>query len=352
MLDVAGLALTDSDRARLAHPLCGGVILFGRNYASPEQLTALTVEIRALRSPPLLIGVDHEGGRVQRFRAGFTPIPPMRALGQLHDRHPHQAGRLAEEVGFVIGEELRACGVDFSFTPVLDVDHGPSAVIGDRAFHREPETIIALARALARGLKRAGMAAVGKHFPGHGFIAADSHLEVPVDERSYAAIEECDLKPFARLIDDGIAAIMPAHVIYPQVDPKPAGFSSVWLKDVLRGRLGFEGVIFSDDLSMEGAAVAGGVVDRARAALGAGCDMVLVCNKPQSADDLLAGFESETSPVTLARLARMHGRGTPRSLVQLREDAVFAKAVHDIGGIATAAGELTLGTCGESGGKA
>jgi len=353
MLDIEGLALTDADCVRLMHPLCGGVILFARNYQSPQQVTALTEEIHSLRSPALLIAVDHEGGRVQRFRDGFTPIPPMRALGRLYDAHPHQATRLAESIGFVIGEEMRACGVDFSFTPVLDVDHGLSTVIGNRAFHSDPGAITALARALVHGLRRAGVAAVGKHFPGHGFSAADSHLEVPVDERSFAEIEACDLRPFARLVDSGLGAIMPAHVIYPKVDLRPAGFSAVWLKEVLRERLRFDGVIFSDDLGMEGAAVAGGVVERARAALDAGCDMVLMCNNPTAADELLAELRWEPSPVSLARLVRMHGRGRPRTLVQLREDPEYARAVHDIGGIAVEEVELALtGSCARSGGAA
>ena len=353
MLDVAGIALTDADRVRLRHPLCGGVILFARNYESPAQIAALTAEIHGLRSPPLLIAVDHEGGRVQRFREGFTPIPPMRSLGRLYDAHPHQAIRLSEGIGFVIGAEMRSCGVDFSFTPVLDVDHGPSTVIGNRAFHSDPGVIAVLARALVRGLKHAGVAAVGKHFPGHGFSAADSHREVPVDERSFAEIEACDLQPFARLVNSGLAAIMPAHVIYPKVDARPAGFSTIWLKNVLRERLGFDGVVFSDDLSMEGAAVAGGAVDRARAALQAGCDMVLVCNDPASADEVLENLHGHASPVSLARLAQMHGRGIPPTLVQLREDHEYVHAVHDIGSIAVEEGELALtGACAQSGGNA
>jgi beta-N-acetylhexosaminidase len=353
MLDVAGVALTDADRGRLSHPLCGGVILFARNYESPEQVVALAADIHVLRAPPLLIAVDHEGGRVQRFRDGFTPIPPMRALGRLHDAHPHQATRLAEEIGRVIGAELRSCGVDFSFTPVLDVDHGPSAVIGNRAFHTDPDVITALAGALIRGLKQAGVAAVGKHFPGHGFIAADSHREVPVDERSFEEIEARDLQPFARLAAAGLAAIMPSHVVYPKVDARPAGFSPVWIRDVLRERLRFDGVVFSDDLSMVGAAAAGGVVERVRKALEAGCDMALVCNDPAAADEVLANLRWEQSPVSLARLARMHGRGAARTSVQLREDPDYVRAVHDIGGIAVEAGELALtGACAQSGGPA
>jgi len=353
MVDVAGVALTSDDRVRLRHPHCGGVILFARNYESPKQLAGLTAEIHSLRSPPLLIAVDHEGGRVQRFRDGFTPIPPMRALGRLHDAHPHQSTRLAEGIGFVIGAEIRSCGVDFSFGPVLDIDHGPSAAIGNRAFHRDPDVVAALARALVRGLKVAGVAAVGKHFPGHGFIAADSHRELPVDERSFEEIEACDLLPFVRLMPSGLAAIMPAHVLYPKVDVRPAGFSPIWLKDVLRGRLGFDGAIFSDDLSMEGAATCGGIVERTRAALNAGCDMVLVCNDPAAADEVLTRLSWEPSAVSLTRLARMHGRGTPRTSVELRENPDYVRAVHDIGSIAVDEVELALvGAAAESGGTA
>jgi beta-N-acetylhexosaminidase len=353
MLDVGGMALTDADRARLCHRLCGGVILFARNYRSPEQIAALTAEIHALRTPPLLIAVDHEGGRVQRFRDGFTPIPPMRALGRLHDKHPHQATHIAQEIGRVIGAELRSCGIDFSFTPVLDVDHGPSTVIGNRAFHSDPDVITALARRLIRGLRSAGVGAVGKHFPGHGFIAADSHYEIPVDDRSFAEIEACDLRPFARLATDGLTAVMPSHVVYPKVDARPAGFSPVWLRHVLRERLGFDGAVFSDDLSMAGAAAAGRVVERVQTALEAGCDMALVCNDPEAAGAVLENLRWDPSPVSLARLARMHGRGIARTAVQLREDPDYARAVHDIGRIAVEAGELALtGACAQSGGKA
>ncbi|HEX6829732.1 MAG TPA: beta-N-acetylhexosaminidase, partial [Burkholderiales bacterium] len=225
MLDVAGTELTPGDIARLRHPLVGGVILFARNYSSSSQLAQLTAAIHALRSPPLIIAVDHEGGRVQRFRQGFTRVPPMRELGVIWDTQPQRARTLAEQAGWVIGGELRACGIDLSFTPVLDIDHGASGVIGDRALHRDPQGVSELAQSLMRGLRHAGMGAVGKHFPGHGYIRADSHYEVPVDERSYADIRMCDLIPFRRLIDAGLPAIMPAHVIYPRVDAKPAGFS-------------------------------------------------------------------------------------------------------------------------------
>ena len=244
MLDVLGKTLTAEDEARLRHPLVGGVILFARNYESPSQLAELTASIHALRTPPLLIAVDHEGGRVQRFREGFTKIPPMRELGKVWDEHPKRAKHLAQQAGFVLASELRACGVDFSFTPVLDVDYGSSSVIGDRAFHCDPQAIAELAHSLLLGLKQGGMPTVGKHFPGHGFVQADSHLEIPVDERSYTDIELCDLIPFRQMVNFGLTAVMPAHVIYPKVDPRPAGFSKVWLKDILRGRTGFRGMHF------------------------------------------------------------------------------------------------------------
>ena len=342
MLDIAGTELTAEDEARLRHPLVGGVILFTRNYASPRQLIELTSNIRALRSPSLLIAVDHEGGRVQRFREGFTRIPAMRELGRIWDGHPKRARHMAQQTGYVLAAELRACGVDFSFTPVLDVDFGSSSVIGDRAFHSDPQAIAELAHNLLMGLRQGGMHTVGKHFPGHGFVRADSHLDIPVDERSYTDIELCDLIPFRQMVDFGLTAVMPAHVIYPRVDKLPAGFSSIWLKNILRGELGFEGCIFSDDLSMEGASVAGGIVQRAEAALHAGCDMVLVCNRPDLADELLAGLKWEMPATSKARLAQMRGRSHPDTLVQLHEQAEFVKAVHEIATIGEGTAELPL----------
>lgn len=303
MVDVAGHAMTDAEREMLAHPLVGGVILFARNYQSPEQLKALTADIRAVRTPALLIGVDHEGGRVQRFREGFTRLPPMRSIGRLYDREPSLAVHLARATGLVLADELRRHGVDFSFTPVLDLDFGCSQVIGNRAFHSQPDVVVELAGALIEGLGLLGMGSVGKHFPGHGGCEADSHVAIPVDERPLAAIEQSDMRPFRALFARGLTAVMPAHVIYPKVDAQPAGFSRRWLQDILRGQLGFDGVIFSDDLSMEGASVAGGPLARAQAALAAGCDIALVCNKPESARLVLDGLEAP--PADAERLERL-----------------------------------------------
>ena len=342
MLDLEGTGLTETDRKRLGHPLAGGVILFSRNFASLGQLAALTEAIHALRNPPLVIAVDHEGGRVQRFRDGFTTLPAMRELGWTWDHGQQHARQLAQEVGYVLAAELLAHGVDLSFAPVLDIDWRSSSVIGDRAFHSDPRVVGELARALLHGFRQAGMSGVGKHFPGHGHVGADSHHEVPVDERTYEEIEADDLAPFRRLIEAGLGGIMPAHVIYPRVDDRPAGFSPVWLKQVLRGRLGFDGVIFSDDLNMEGASIAGDVTERARAALGAGCDMVLLCNNPQAVDVLLDKLDYAMPAVSLARLARMHGRPLPGGMVRLREDARYAHALHAIAGIGRRDGELPL----------
>ena len=308
VLDPAGPALTEDDRRRLLHPAAGGVILFAHNFENPEQLLALTEEITALRDPGLPICVDHEGGRVQRFVLGFTVIPPMRRLGVLWDRDREAARRAARAVGTVISAELGAHGVDFSFTPVLDLDYGASAVIGQRAFHYDPNAVGALAAQLIEGLAAGGMAAVGKHFPGHGFAAADSHVAVPTDQRPAKDIFRKDLLPYRAAIKAGLAAVMPAHVIYTQADPEPAGYSRYWLQDVLRGQLGFNGLIFSDDLSMEGASTAGGVAERARAALAAGCDQVLLCQKPKEQELLLESLAS--TPVSFPeRIEKMRRRG-------------------------------------------
>jgi beta-N-acetylhexosaminidase len=297
ILDIAGTSLNAADRRRLAHPLTGGMILFGRNWEDREQLAALCAEIKAIRQD-LLICVDHEGGRVQRFRTdGFTHLPPMRALGEVWMKDALGATNAATAAGYVLAAELRACGVDFSFTPVLDLDWGESGVIGDRSFHRDPRVAAMLAKSLMHGLLRAGMANCGKHFPGHGFVKADSHTEIPVDKRSLKAILADDAAPYPWL-SSVLASVMPAHVIYPKVDPRPAGFSSRWLNDILRTQLGFGGAIFSDDLSMAGARVIDGrevsYTEAGIAALNAGCDMVLLCNQSvgegDAVDELLEGL--------------------------------------------------------------
>lgn len=344
MLDVRSTRLTDEDRQRLSHPLVGGVILFARNYENPDQLEQLCAEIHALKAPPLLIAADQEGGRVQRFKEGFTQLPPMRRLGEVWDEHPHRARELARDAGYVLGAELRARGVDLSFTPVLDLDYGSSTVIGDRAFHREPQAIVELAHALMNGLKEAGMGACGKHFPGHGFIAVDSHLALPMDERELVDLELADLRPFQALIDFGLPAIMPAHVVYPKIDSRPAGFSPKWLKSILRQEMRFDGMIFSDDLCMEGAAVAGNMIERVGAALDAGCDMALICNRPDLADETLARLKHEWSAASRARLARLHGRPHPMCYADLLEQTAYTRARHAIAGLGMDSGNLALGS--------
>lgn len=325
MLDVPGLTLTDEDIRRIRHPLTGGVILFARNYSDRAQLCALTSAIHAAR-PGVLVAVDHEGGRVQRFRSdGFTHLPAMRRLGDVWDHDPEAAARAATAVGYVLAAELRACGVDLSFTPVLDLDYGGSSVIGDRAFHRNPRAVTQLAKALNHGLALGGMANCGKHFPGHGHVAADSHVAVPVDDRSLEQVLGQDAMPYEWL-GMSLSAVMPAHVIYPQVDSQPAGFSARWLS-ILRNDIGFGGVIFSDDLSMEGASVAGSVTDAAKAALKAGCDMVLICNSPDKADRLLAELPPDAcSAASHARISALLARGDAPNWEALQQDARYVAA--------------------------
>ena len=322
MIDIQGLVLTDVDRERLTHPLVGGLILFSRNYESPEQLSALCAEVKALRSPQLLIAIDHEGGRVQRCRPGFTAIPAMGKLGALWDAAPGEAIAAAQDLGYVLAAELRARGVDFSFTPVLDLDYGRSTVIGSRSFHRQPEAVVQLAGALIQGLRQAGMGCCGKHFPGHGWVQADSHVAIPVDERDWDKLL-ADMEPFHRLALD---AVMPAHVIYPVVDEKSAGFSSYWI-NYLRNNLKFDGVVFSDDLSMEGASVAGDVVARAQAAWSAGCDMLLVCNAPEAVGQLLERWQPALDPVRAARVQRLLPQKPASDWADLQADPVYQRGV-------------------------
>ncbi|MEO7393056.1 MAG: beta-N-acetylhexosaminidase [Ramlibacter sp.] len=293
VLDITGTALTDLDRRRMAHPLVGGMILFGRNWQDRRRLAELCLEIKSIRED-LLICVDHEGGRVQRFRTdGFTHLPPMRALGELWMKNPLTATNAATAAGYVLAAELRACGVDFGFTPVLDIDWGGSGVIGDRSFHRDPRVVALLAKSLMHGLLRAGMANCGKHFPGHGFVKADSHVGTPIDRRTLKAILADDAAPY-QWLNTSLVSVMPAHVVYPKVDPRPAGFSSRWLNDILRGQLGFGGAIFSDDLSMTGARLIDGkpvsFTEAGVAALNAGCDMVLLCNQSMEGGAALDAF--------------------------------------------------------------
>ncbi len=326
VVDVEGTQLSEAERRRLRHPLVGMVILFARNYSSPEQLCALTAEIHGLRSPPLLIAVDHEGGRVQRFREPpFTRIAPMLRLGALWDVDVLRACRAALAIGYVLAAELRAHGVDLSFAPVLDLDWGHSSVIGDRALHRDPRVVALLAAQLMHGMSLAGMGNCGKHFPGHGWPVADSHTAVPVDERGRAAVLAADVAPY-RWLGVALAGVMPAHVIYPEVDPRPAGFSSRWIKGVLRRQLGFTGAVFSDDLSMEGASVAGDIVARGQAALDAGCDFILACNDPASAEALLARIRWRRTAAFERRQARVMPRGAAATMADLLRDPTYLAA--------------------------
>jgi beta-N-acetylhexosaminidase len=304
VVDVAGLTLEASEIKRLQHPLVGGVILFARNFESKKQVAALNAQIHAVRSPRLLICVDHEGGRVQRFKKGFTQIPPMRELGEQWDQDVLGACKRATEIGQTIGSELLAVGVDLSFTPVLDLDYAHSKVIGDRAFHSDTRVVTMLAKSLNHGLLLSGMGNCGKHFPGHGYASADSHHDLPVDDRDLKTILSVDAAPYDWL-GDSLMSVMPAHVLYPKVDKQPAGFSKVWLQTILRKKLQFDGIIFSDDLTMEAAAKAGNITQRAQAAFGAGCDSVLVCNRPDLADELLASLKYKV-PITFGpRYARL-----------------------------------------------
>ncbi len=309
MLDIEGRQLTPADRALLQEPAVGGVILFSRNYESPSQLADLIAGIRALRSPPLLIAVDHEGGRVQRFRDGFSAIPPMRRLGRQYDGDSEEAVALAKTAGWLIASELRAMNIDLSFTPCVDLDWGVSEIIGNRAFHRNPDVVAELASAFCNGLRSAGMAAVAKHFPGHGAVVADSHDQLPVDRRSYGDLLD-DMRPYEKLIAKRqLAGVMIAHIVYAETDPLPASFSSYWIKQQLRSALNYDGAVVCDDLSMKATETMGSMPKRARLALQAGCDMVIVCNNRPAASATVAALRDYSDPLSLVRLARLHGTG-------------------------------------------
>ncbi len=317
MVDLQGLELQPDEREMLGHPLVGSVILFARNYADPEQLQRLVADIHAVRSPALIVGVDQEGGRVQRFRSGFSLLPPLRRIGHEFDAQPKAGLSLARELGWLMAAELRAHGVDLSFAPVVDLDYGISEVIGDRSLHARAPVVGQLAVAYMHGMRDAGMAATAKHFPGHGAVVADSHHALPVDRRALIDMQS-DLAPYRLLIENGLAGIMVAHVSYPAIDEAPASASSRWIRGVLRGDLRFQGVVFADDLSMAGAASIGGIVERAERALAAGCDVLPVCNHRPSVLALLDGLAPRHDPASALRLVRLRGKG------QMTREALMA----------------------------
>jgi beta-N-acetylhexosaminidase len=328
MIDLRGPRLTASEKERVSNPLVGGVILFSRNFEDRPQLRALTQAIRAARQPPPLIAVDQEGGRVQRFRAGYTALPPLRWLGREYDRDPDGARHLAFTCGWIMASELIADGIDFSFAPCVDLDWGMSAVIGDRALHQSPEAVGALALSYVQGMHSAGMAAVAKHFPGHGGVAADSHVAQPEDRRSYAELQD-DLAPYRLLIDHGLQGVMVAHVRFPAVDARIASLSPRWIGQELRASLGFGGAVFSDDLSMAAAAVAGPVTERVRQTLEAGADMAVVCNDPDAAGEALAALSGYVDPAAHARLVAMRARPA-QAAGELRERPEWQRATAQL----------------------
>ena len=328
MADIAGLELAAEEKERLCHPAVGAVILFSRNFESCEQLQALTSQIHELREAPLLIAVDHEGGRVQRFREGFTHLPAMRHFGEMFDEDPAQALQHCSTAGWLMAAELLELGVDFSFAPIADLDSGVSDVIGDRAFHSQPGIASELAVSFMLGMRKAGMAATAKHFPGHGSVSGDSHHMLPLDQRPFDKLSDNDLVPFRVMIAEGVEGIMTAHVIYPEMDPQPPTFSHYWLNDVLRDQLGFNGLIFSDDLSMEGARVAGGPYQRATAAMQAGCDMILVCNDTQALDEVIDGLSAATLQLPGERLDAFAPK--LRLAGNIRQSSVWQQAIDSV----------------------
>jgi len=329
MIGLSGFQIEADEREMLMHPSVGGVVLFSRNFESIDQIEALVDDLHGLRDPHLLVAVDHEGGRVQRFRHDFTVLPAVGQLGRVYQGNRDRGLQLSQLSGWLMAAELRAVGIDFSFAPVLDLDKGLSQIIGDRAFASDPDAVTELARSYIHGMHEAGMAATGKHFPGHGSVSADSHLALPVDERRFEDIQFDDLIPFERLCDSGLEAMMAAHVWYKNIDDQLAGFSRFWLQDVLRRRLGFQGLIFSDDLEMEGASVAGTVPERAERALTAGCDVVLVCQTQQAMASTLDGLAPKHNPTAQLRMVRMHGRAAPKR-VQLQADSRWQQAVNQV----------------------
>ncbi len=331
MLGIEGLTLLGEEQERLQRPEVGGVLLFSRNYQTPRQLKALTAEIKGLRWPPLLIAVDQEGGPVQRFREGFTPLPSARQLASAHREAPALAVKAAESAGWIMAAELRAHGIDFSFAPVLDMDRGLSRVIGERAFGKDPQVIAEMALAWQRGARQAGMVCVAKHFPGHGGTAPDSHHETAIDGRAVADLIHADLLPFRRLMDNGLAAIMMSHVIYPSLDSQPAGFSAHWIH-YLRRELGFQGAVFSDDLGMAAAEAAGGLPQRVEAALRAGCDMAVLGNAGRGADVVLDRHPSTPAEGALRR-ARLHARGQARDIRELQDQPAYKAAQALLAGL-------------------
>lgn len=332
MVDIEGTALAEEEKEMLMHPLVGGVILFSRNYESRQQIEDLVGGIKRLRKPSLLMAVDHEGGRVQRFRHGFTELPPVGNLGKIFDKDAKMAKQLAETTGWLMAIELLAIGVDFSFAPVLDLDRGISGVIGDRSFHSDPQAVTELANAYIAGMHRAGMNSCGKHYPGHGGVFADSHVDLPVDQRSFDEIAKEDLTPFSRMIHFGLGAVMPAHVIYAKADDKPAGFSEFWIQEILRKRIGFRGAVISDDMSMQAASCMGSYEQRAKLALDAGCDLILVCNDKEAATRVIKELDGYRNlPVSQMRLSRMQGRHFLR-WSRLSRDSHWQQAVEQVTG--------------------
>lgn len=332
MIDIEGTNLSSEEHSLLQHRLVGGVILFARNYENPEQLSSLTDTIRSIRNPRLLIAVDQEGGRIQRFRSSFSALPAPGSIGDLYDQDKKAAMALAEDCGWLMASELRAVGVDFSFAPVLDLRTSESTVIGERAFHRNSNIVSRLAQSYVAGMRDAGVSAVGKHFPGHGSVVKDSHRELPIDERDFYDISRTDLLPFRTLINAGIAGVMTAHVQYPKVDNCVATYSKIWIKKILRQDMHFEGVVFSDDLSMAGAMTEGDHLNRVHKALACGCDMLLICNDRQIVKDVLVKLEDNVNPLAGARLMRMHSRGKKVDREILRNSSRWLHVSNRIAG--------------------